>query len=204
MQKPATLELAFDLANEADPIVFQAQPREHQPSRPPGGPHHLAGTRSRSNSPAPFSRSQSASRERSHPQGTPLSALSQLKSLLAALEQGAGAENRNPNGGRRASSALTVPLSATQTSSGSKIEPAKAGVKYSEGPDGKRRRIILKMDDAQREYCRENGLYFRCRNSGCPWGACKNPPHPPPRFSNVEDDAEEELEESFYEESLND
>ena len=136
------------------------------------------------------------------PPGTPVSAISQLKTLLASLEQGAGAENHNPNGGRRASAAQ---LSATQTGpSTSKIEPAKAGVKYSDGPDGKRRRIILKMDDAQREYCREHGLCFRCRNRGCPWGACKNPPRPPPRFSSVEDYAEEEFEESFYEESLND
>ena len=115
MQKPATLEAAYDLANEADPIVFSATQRESQP-RPPGGPQHLAGTRSSSGSPSPFSRSQSASRDRSQPPGTPLSALSQLKSLLAALEQGAGAENTNPNPGRRASSARIVPLSATQAS----------------------------------------------------------------------------------------
>ena len=69
MQKPATLEAAYDLANEADPIVFSATQRESQP-RPPGGPQYLAGTRSRGGSPAPFSRSQSASRERSMPPGS--------------------------------------------------------------------------------------------------------------------------------------
>ena len=140
------------------------------------------------------------------PPGTPLSALSQLKSLLATLEQGAGAENANPNPCRRASSARIALLSATQASgsSGSKIDPARAGVKYSDRPDSKHHRIVLKMDDAQREYCRDNSLCFRCSNKGCQWGACKNPPRPPPRFSNLEDGAEEELEESFYEEQLND
>jgi hypothetical protein len=180
VSKPTTLEAAYCRAQDVDPVTYkEAEPKRQR--GPPFGAHgaHAGARTPRGPSPAPFSRSPSVSREfsreRSAPPGTPVNAVRKLKALLASLGQDdhddEDFEDDYSNDG----------LAAVDSSN--PINWAKAGVKWVEG-----RRSILKMDDAQRQYCRERGICFRCRGKSCPIGNCKNPP--PHRAANSIEDAE--------------
>ena len=183
---PKTLEAAFGQAQAIDPVTFASSRAAAQGRHPVSGAfpdrERNTGSRtpSRHGSPAPFSRA--TSRGGSVPPGTPVSAIQQLRSLLAALEQGESEpdeENQDPQ------EFNSVDTRRASTSSKGDISWAKAGVKWVEG-----KKWILRLDDSQRQYCRDHGICMRCRGKGCPVGDCKNPPDFTLRRANaIEDEA---------------
>ena len=105
------------------------------------------------------------------PPGTPVNAISQLRSLLFALKQGKGEAEQDLD--HQEFTAVGKPNCP--------IDWAKA-VKWVDG-----KKWIMKMDGTQRQYCRMHTICFRCRRRTCPVGECKNPPVFTKRANAIED-----------------